>query len=215
MSCCGSFCRSSDPTWKIGKYLSATFPILWCLILPPLMLYVGITYIYCEYIGPIWLIIFAILCYVNCILFGFYLWTKFYEVRICGLYIVSKTPLYIFYGFLFTFVCWWALGFGRIFSGGKIAAQNIRHGINGSRGILDENWMDDPTCKKWLYVFPFWLTLTPFMIFGIFFIFLLIAAACGMCSDCIPEPTLTEEGRLTEEQIKMFSQKHKQTDLPE
>ena len=56
---------------------------------------------------------------------------------------------------------WWIFGFGRIFSG----AMNT------------DLVMDDPVFKWYLYTFPFWLTLCPFVIF-----FLISFVFC--CHNC-------------------------------
>ena len=131
--------------------------ILFCffLVVPAIMIYISISYSYCEDIFAPWLMIGGVLCYLDFLI----LLSKEPLKRHCS--VNTNFVYYVFLAFLVIIMIWWIFGFGRIFS-----------------GAMDKDpVMRDPVCSWYLYTFPFWLTLSPFAIF-----FLISFVFC--CHNC-------------------------------
>ena len=137
------------------KYILVIILVCFFLVVPYMMIYIGANYSYCEDMFAPWLLIGGVLCYVDyLILISKEQLKRHFSVNANFVY-------YVFLGFLVIIMIWWIFGFGRIFSG----AMNT------------DPVMDDPVCKWYLYTFPFWLTLCPFVIF-----FLISFVFC--CHNC-------------------------------
>jgi len=126
------------------------------LITPSLMLYIGITYDYCEDMFSTWLIIGGIVCYVDALLFLSWIFLRRKNkvddmtYTVCD-FSCLKCSLGIFIVVSVFLLIWWVFGFGRIFSG----------------SVLEDPIMEDPVCRWYLYKFSFWLSLLPFfLLFG-------------------------------------------------
>eukprot|EP00092_Neocalanus_flemingeri_P002633 GFUD01002820.1.p1 GENE.GFUD01002820.1~~GFUD01002820.1.p1 ORF type:complete len:173 (+),score=13.58 GFUD01002820.1:265-783(+) len=126
--------------WSLLKYSLVLILFSFFLGVPFLMIYVGISYIHCEDMFAIWLLIGGVLCYIDLLILIVAKALKTPENQ--------AIPYLAFFGILLIILIWWVFGFGRIFSG----AMNR------------EPVMDDPVCKWYLYTFPFWLCLSPFVI---------------------------------------------------
>ena len=137
------------------KYILVGVLFCFFLIIPAVMIYVGTAYTYCDDLFASWLLVGGVLCYID----FFILMSKEPLKRHCH---VNTNFVYAtFLGFLVIIMIWWVLGFGRIFS-----------------GMMDQDpLMEDPDCKLYLYTFPFWLSLSPFLIF-----FLIAFIFC--CHNC-------------------------------
>ena len=112
-------------------------------------IYVGITYNYCQDPFSPWLIVGGILVYGNLILFlVMVLLKRCFDVKhgvvMPGMICVVSVSL----------VVWWIWGFGRIHIG----------------SMDEEPVMEDPVCKEYLYSFPFWLTITPYIMVPVGFV---------------------------------------------
>ena len=137
------------------KYFLVLVLVCFFLVVPFFMIYVGVNYSYCEDLFAPWLLIGGVLCYVDyLILISKWPLKKFFEVNTTYIY-------QVFLAFLVIIMIWWVFGFGRIFSG----AMN------------EDPVMSDPVCKWYLYTFPFWLSLSPFLLF-----FLILFVFC--CHNC-------------------------------
>merc|ERR1719471_261742 len=139
----------------IVKYFLVIVLVIFFIIIPAIMIYVGISFGYCQDIFSAWLLVGGVLCYLDFLI----LLSKWPLKKYCG---INST--YVYYVFLFwlaIILLWWVFGFGRIFSG----AMN------------QEPIMSDDDCKKYLYTFPFWLCLSPFLIF-----FIILFIFC--CHNC-------------------------------
>ena len=121
------------------KYLFFLVLLIFLIISPFLMLYVGVVYSYCDDMFSIWLILGAVLILGDAILFIFYKCDGRESEKNC-------VTLFLF-GVLVILFIWWVWGFGRIFSG----------------SMNDDPLLEDPECKQYLYDFPFWLSLLPFI----------------------------------------------------
>lgn len=155
------------------KYFWSILLSLYFLIVPFLMLYVGINYHYCEDLFSIWLILGGVLCYVDCFIFVIFMYARRGKEKCFSCYCCIW--------FLFTLVvtCWWLFGFARVLAPARNIGLSLR---TGDFGIYDEPFMDDPICKFYLFTFPFWLTLTPWMLLGLLFISCLVCACIdSMC----------------------------------
>ena len=132
------------------KYILVMILLCFFLVVPFIMIYISISYSYCEDIFAPWLLIGGVLCYVDFLI----LLSKEPLKRNCN--VNTNFVYYVFLGFLVIIMVWWIFGFGRIFS-----------------GVMNKDpVMKDPVCSWYLYTFPFWLTLSPFVIFFlIFFVF--------------------------------------------
>ena len=115
----------------------------YCIIMPGLSLYFGIAYYYCEDQSAPWLIVGGVLGYGN---ISFYLVRKFLKRFIGDKIHDWLLGMIIIVSIILLF--WWVWGLSRILSG----------------SILDDPVMEDPVCKEYMYRFPFWLTLIPFII---------------------------------------------------
>ena len=103
------------------------------------MAYVGIVYTYCDDEFSIWLIFGAVVILGDTILFIFY--------KCDGRDFGENSLTLFFVGVSVILFIWWLWGFGRIFSG----------------SMNEEPLLEDPDCKQYLYDFPFWLSLLPFI----------------------------------------------------
>ena len=158
-------------TYSFGGLLACC-----ALFLPALMLYVGVNFYYCDDIFAPWLIIGGVICYMNCLLF-LYQWN---ENRTCSLKkVVNKCKYFTFLVFSGIVIIWWLFGFVRIFSTGNTRRPDLGKEL----GMLDDPFMRDPVCKFYLYTFPFWLTLVPFIFIGIFILLVFCYACCIYCGN--------------------------------
>ena len=127
----------------IVKYILVVILFCFFLVTPLIMIYIGVSYRYCEDIFAPWLLIGGVLCYLDFLI----LLSKEPLKRHCS--VNTNFVYYVFLIFLMIIMIWWVFGFGRIFSGAM------------ERDLV----MEDPVCRWYLYNFPFWLTLSPFIIF--------------------------------------------------
>ena len=133
------------------KYFVIFIFVTFFLVVPLVMIYIGVAYSYCDDMFSIWLAVGGFLCYADCLAL----------LLLRCLKNMNKSFLYTLIGILsVALLVWWVFGFGRIYSG----AMN------------EETVMSDPVCKKFLYNFPFWLTLAPFALILLGFVFLIIYA---------------------------------------
>ena len=139
------------------------------LVLPPLMMYAGISHHYCEDMYSVWLIVGAVLIFIEIGVFCL----KLHDNNIC-----TKGVLNFFTVVL---LIWWVFGLGRILGTAKYISRNpdTEH-----LGFYDDPFMKDKECKLYLFTLPFWISLLPFFFFGfgILSFFAWIISLC--CDDC-------------------------------
>ena len=131
------------------------------IVVPSIMIYIGINYSYCDDMFSPWLIFGGIIVYADCLLFVFWRCLikkrRVYDIHytVCDFPCI-RVALSTFVGVSVMFFTWWLFGFARIFSG----------------SMLDDRvtMMEDPVCRLYLYKFPFWLSVFPFifLFIGIF-----------------------------------------------
>ena len=173
MSFCDDDTEEPSDVWLcFNKWFLVSLLVPYFTIGPAVLLYIGFSYHYCEDMFTIWLIIGGFLVYLDV---GLFIGTWFANRTFSFKKVTHPCIYYTFIGVSLVVVVWWVFGFGRIFS-------PARHPSPDNRGMLDSPLMDDPECKAYLYTFPFWLVLTPFMLIGWFFIFIFVIACC-MCFD--------------------------------
>ena len=132
---------SSGCCFYVTKYFLIFLFGGYFILIPGLSIYVGITYYYCQDMFAPWLIVGGILGYGNLSLCLVRMFLKrCFNIKndclLCAICVLSAILL-----------IWWVWGLGRIFSG----------------AILEDPVMEDPVCKEYLYRFPLWLTITPFI----------------------------------------------------
>jgi len=171
-----------DCCWKCNKWFLVAVLVPYFLIVPAVLLYIGFSYDYCDDIFSTWLIVGGFLLYLDVLLGG----VSFFVNR--TFHLKKLTFPCIGYTFIIVTVSvliWWVFGFSRIF--GPARRPNL-----DDMGMVELSMYDDPICWAALYTFPFWLVLTPFMLVGWFFIFILFFACCSLC--CTEEYSLEEMG---------------------
>ena len=166
----------SDTLYRYSIYCLLGLIAGCSLILPAIMLYVGVRFYYCDDIFAPWLIVGGVICYINCLLF-FINWKENKTLNIRK--VANKCKYWVFLVFSGITVIWWLLGFVRIFGP---AHRKLRNSNSSDLGMYDDPMMEDPVCKFYLFTFPYWITLVPF-IFIFLFIFLFLCYACCMCCD--------------------------------
>ena len=129
---CDIVCRGT-------KYLAIALPVLCSVILPPLMIYIGIAYSHCDTIFPVWLIIGAILWYIEIPLV---IWNGkengFSNLKEAS----NKLAFLCVLFFSLVILGWWGFGIGRILG----PAKTIRH--SKDLGIYDDPvLMNDEECN--------------------------------------------------------------------
>jgi hypothetical protein len=131
--------------YYVTKYFLIFLFSAYFILIPGLSIYVGVTYYYCQDMFAPWLISGGILGYSNLLLclVRRFLKISFDVQNDCLLYTICVLSAIL--------LIWWVWGFGRIFHGAR----------------LEDPVMKDPVCKEYLYRFPFWLTITPFIMIWI------------------------------------------------
>ena len=69
--------------------------------------------------------------------------------------------------FSLLFFIWWMFGVARVLG----PARSYQRGITTELGIYDDPIMEDPECKLYMFTFPFWLSIVPFIFIGFFILF--------------------------------------------
>ena len=160
-----------DCCWKCNKWFLVVLLVPYLLIIPAVLIFIGFSYTHCDDIFTTWLIVGGVLLYLD-VLFGgisFFVNQTFHFKKL-----TFPCIYYIFITVSVAVVIWWVTGFGRIFGPARRPNPN-------DMGMLELPMMDDPGCRAALYTFPFWLVLSPFMLVGWFFVFILFFACCSLC----------------------------------
>ena len=172
---CGQYQQSSFPSlslgpichlkigsrcWSIIKTVLLICLVIFLVVLPAMMLYIGITYDYCGDIFSTWLIVGGVLAYVDSFIFLVWILLRRKKKEDDITYTVCDLPcmpcfLGIFGVVSIILVIWWACGQGRMFS----------------ESMYEEPMMEDPVCKLYLFTFPFCLIILPYL--------LLFLGVCG------------------------------------
>ena len=138
--------------------------VVCALVTPPFMMYCGVAYHYCDDIFPTWLLIGAVSCYIELSLSIFLCKTyKSLGFRNCSYLIIFIFCII----FSLLFFVWWMFGVARVLG----PARSYQRGITTDLGIYDDPIMEDPECKLYMFTFPFWLSIVPFIFIGFFFLF--------------------------------------------
>lgn len=139
--------------------MGVIFLFLYFIIVPCIMIYFGVSSLHCEDLFPIWLIIGGVLCYITLIIFVIYMCMAMRKAACTGI------SFYVFSGFSFLLCIWWVSGFTRLAGSARYA--DIEKKAQEVKGIFGEPWVSDPLCKQYLLDFPFWLTISPLILFGL------------------------------------------------
>ena len=176
----GGFCDDDDMepsyiVWCCSGYTAVSLLAIFSLLLPPLMIYSGHVYSYCDDLFPPWLIIGAVLWYIEIVVFTLNRKTnKTMNVK----KVTNPCTYMLFCMFSTFFLIWWVFGVGRIFG----PARSVMRGHTPSDlGIYDDPMMEDTSCKLFMYQLPFWICMIPFFFIGGFKLTLLAFACASVC----------------------------------
>ena len=149
--------------------------LLCCLvILPPIMVVIGINFFHCDAVFPSWLIVGAVIWYVDLLSF----WVHWKANKTMSFKKVEdKRKFFLFIGVAVILIIWYSIGFARIFG----PARRAMRGWSTDPGIYDDPMMKDADCHFYMITFNFWLTLLPCIFFGFFILFLCIFACICFC----------------------------------
>lgn len=181
---CGQYQLASLPSFRLGPvchmkighqcWLIIKLVLLICLVtfltvLPAVMLYIGVAYDYCGDMFSTWLITGGVLIYVDSFLFLFWMFLRRKKKVDDITYEICNIPCSpCFLGILgavsFAIVIWWVFGHARILSG----------------SMVEDPVMEDPACRLYLFTFPFWLCILPyiFLFLGVCTCFAYIVCGC-------------------------------------
>ena len=155
--------------WCMIKTVLLICLILFLIVLPAMMLYSGITYDYCGDIFSTWLLVGGVLAYLDSFIFLVWMFLRRKHKMDDVTYTICDLPcmpcfLGIFAVVSITLVIWWSIGQGRLFSG----------------SIIQDPVMEDPVCKLYLFTFPYWLCILPYLVLflGCFACFAYIVCGC-------------------------------------
>ena len=153
------------------KIVGVSSAVLGSLVLPVLMLYVGVSYHYCDDLLSIWLIVGSVLMLIDIPVCGIHF--SLNRV-ICSRYVYNKTA-FIMFIIASSFVgIWWCFGFGRIFE------------ENGD--IYQEEFMKDEVCKFYLFTFSYWICLIPFIFIGLLFLVVIVVGGFFVIREPVIKP---------------------------
>merc|ERR1712124_14463 len=96
----------------------------------------------------VWLIVGAVLMYVTTGLFFTNCWKN---ETLSPKHVTHKGVYGIFVTSASLLAIWWTFGFGRLFG----PARARMDGSSSSLGIYDDPFMQDPSCKLFLFTLPF------------------------------------------------------------